>query len=276
MTISCETKMILDDKLHRLQTEFRQMGGVVVAYSGGIDSTFLLKVAYDCLADKAVGVTAVSASVAKSELEEAKKLASEIGVQHVLLTSHDIEDPRYTENTESRCYFCKTNAYAEILQFAKESGLKCIVDGTNADDVGDHRPGRKAAREQGVRSPLQEIGFTKAEIREFARELGLPNWDKPAAACLSSRIPYGTQVTVKNLSQVEQAEAILKELGIRQLRVRHHDQVARIEVEPENFEIVIQNRGRIVAAFKMIGYKYVTLDLLGFRSGSLNEMLKNG
>jgi len=265
---------MLNKKLKLLNEILSEMESAVVAYSGGIDSTLLLKVAYNCLGDKSVGATAVSPSVPKAEIEEAKILAKDIGVKHVLLESFEMEDSNYTANNENRCYFCKTNSYDEILKFAERENVQFVLDGTNADDVDDFRPGRKAAKEKGVRSPLQETGFSKADIRELAKELGLPNWDKPAAACLSSRIPYGTPVTEENLSQVEQAEIVLKDLGFQQLRVRHHDNVARIEVELAEFEQVINQRENVVQSLKSIGYKYVTLDLSGFRSGSMNEVLQ--
>lgn len=252
-----------------------EMERVAVAYSAGIDSTLLLKVAHDTLGENAIGLTAVSASLPALEKEEAAQLAQQIGARHVFIESHETEDVRYLANPSNRCYFCKTNTYDELFAYAHEIGFKQIIDGTNADDTGDHRPGRLAAREHGIRSPLQEIGFTKAEIRQLARELGLPNWDKPAAACLSSRIPYGTLITLENLSQVEQAENALHQLGFRELRVRHHEQVARIEVPPADFSAVIQQHGAIVSALKTLGYHYVTLDLAGFRSGSMNEVLAN-
>lgn len=263
-----------DYKFKQLEENISAMNSVVVAYSGGIDSTFLLKVAYDCLGDRAIGVTAVSASVPQKEIEEAKSIAREIGVRHVLLKSHETEDPRYLENTDHRCYFCKTDAYDEILQFAGKEKIRYVLDGANADDADDYRPGRKAAREQGVRSPLLEAGITKKEIRQLARKLGLPNWNKPAAACLSSRIPYGSPITNKKLKSVEKAEDFLKELGLRQVRVRHHEQIARIEVEPTNFPFLISHREKIIVYFRELGFLYITLDLAGFRSGSMNEVLQ--
>jgi len=267
------TNNTLQKKYDCLNKILNDMESVIVAYSGGIDSTFLLKVAYDCLGKNAVGITAVSPSIPKSEIEEAKSLASHIGARHVLLESHEMDDLMYTENTENRCYFCKTNAYDEIFKFSEKENFHFVLDGNNADDLNDYRPGRKAALDKGVRSPLQEAEITKSEIRELAKTLGLPNWDKPAAACLSSRIPYGSSVTVEKLSQIEQAEKKLKDLGFEQLRVRHHDQVARIEVEQKDFHTVLEKREKIVESFKLLGYNYVTLDLFGFRSGSMNETM---
>jgi uncharacterized protein len=267
--------MHLTEKLNHLATIFHDMGSLVVAYSGGVDSTLVLRLAYEYLGDRAVAVTAVSASLPAHELEDAQAIARGIGVQHVLIDSQETDDPSYLANAPNRCYFCKSEVYDQLVDFARREAYAHIADGTNADDVGDHRPGRQAALERGVRSPLQEAGVTKNEVRALAREYGLPNWDKPAAACLSSRIPYGSTITVASLSQVEQAEFALRQMGFRQLRVRHHDQVARIEVKPVDFEKVLGQRDAITAALKQAGYTYVTLDLTGFRSGSMNEAIRS-
>ncbi|MEM7030349.1 MAG: ATP-dependent sacrificial sulfur transferase LarE [Chloroflexota bacterium] len=263
----------MTNKLTRLREIFQKMDSVAVAYSGGIDSTLLLKVAHDCLGEKAIALTAISASLPESERQEAAAIVDHIGSQQVLIKSDETSDPRYLENNSNRCYFCKNNVYDHLIQYTEREGFQYLVDGTNLDDVGDHRPGREAARKWGVRSPLQEAEMNKAEIRELARELGLPNWDKPAAACLSSRVPYGTTITLQMLSQVEQAEQVLKRMGFRQLRVRHHDDIARIEVEADDFQEIMSRRDEIVTKVKDLGYTYVALDLAGFRSGSMNEVV---
>jgi len=265
--------MPLDEKLNTLIHRLEDLGSVVVAYSGGVDSTLLLKVAHYTLGERAVALTAVSASLPADELEEAQQMAREIGARHVLIDSHETEDPRYLSNSPQRCYFCKSDVFQRLIDYAKENGFSWVVDGTNSDDAHDHRPGRQAARELGVLSPLQEANLTKSELRTLARRFGLPNWDKPAAACLSSRIPYGQLITLERLSQVEQAERVLHRLGFRQVRVRHHDMVARIEILPDEFSALFKQRDRILKELNNLGFPYVTLDLAGFRSGSMNEAL---
>jgi uncharacterized protein len=251
------------------------MESVVVAYSGGVDSTLLLKVAHDCLGERAVAATATSASLPSYELTEAKSIASQIGASHVLIESHEMDNHQYFANPPNRCYFCKAEVSGQLTDYAQRAGFRLVVDGTNADDAGDHRPGRKAARELGVRSPLLEVGLTKAEIRELAHHYKLPNWDKPAAACLSSRIPYGNPITIQALSQIGEAELVLRRMGFHQLRVRHHDQIARLEINVEDFRNVLDHREEITEKLTALGYSYVTLDLVGFRSGSMNEVLKS-
>lgn len=264
----------LSAKLDQLRALLRDLESVVVAYSGGVDSAFLLKVAYDTLGERALAVTAVSPSLAQAALAEAQAIAAEIGAPHALIDSHEVDDPRYLANQANRCYFCKDEVYSLLAAYARAHGYRTVVDGANLDDLKDMRPGRQAAREQGIRSPLVEAGFSKADIRAAAHGLGLSVWDKPAMACLSSRIPYGTPITLQNLSQVERAELYLRPLGLSQLRVRHHGDTARIEVAPDDIPTLLAHRAEIVARFQGLGYTYVTLDLDGYRTGSLNEALK--
>jgi uncharacterized protein len=263
-----------NEKYLKLKEILTGMGSVLVAYSGGTDSTLVLKVAHDELGEKVIAVTAVSASLPATDRAEAEKIARQIGVKHILMETEETSDPEYLANASNRCFFCKKETYGKLTTYAEIHGFHTIVDGTNADDTGDYRPGRKAASEFHVRSPLLEAGFTKAEIRSLSHELGLPNWDKPAAACLSSRIPYGTTITLEALSQVERAEALLHGLGLRQLRVRHHGLVARIEAEPDDFPHLLEHRNEIVTTLKALGYTYVSLDLAGFRSGSMNDVIQ--
>jgi uncharacterized protein len=260
-------------KLERARAIVREQGSALVAFSAGVDSTLVLKLAREELGDRAVALTAISASMAPEEREEARQLAERIGARFVPVESREVEDPRYAANPVNRCYFCKTELYGLCAAKKVELGLSAILDGFNADDTRDHRPGHQAAREHQVISPLAQAGLTKDEIRAWSHRLGLPTWDKPQMACLSSRIPYGTAVTPERLEQLGGAESDLRRLGLRTFRVRYHGEVARLEVAAEEYERFHspELRAQVSQALRQRGFRFVAIDLEPFRSGRMNE-----
>ncbi|MCD1294749.1 TIGR00268 family protein [Methanocella sp. CWC-04] len=265
----------LKSKLMRLKEILQELDSVLVAYSGGVDSTLLLKCAVDVLGyEKVVAATAVSEIMIQEDIEEAKKVAEGLGVRHIIFHSEEMENLEFIANTPERCYICKKGRYESLVGLKEELGLAYIVDGSNKDDEKDYRPGERALKELGIRSPLREAGLYKSEIREISREMGLPTWDSPSRTCLATRIPYGESITKDKIYAIREAENLLHCMGFAQVRVRHHGDIARIEVPYDEIDDILKHKKDIVDGIKKLGFKYISLDLEGFRSGSLNEVLK--
>ena len=267
--------MELDAKVDRLRALLGELPSVLVAFSGGVDSSFLLRVAHDVLGERCLALTTSSPTTPEEDIDDARQLAAALGVQHLLVEANELDVPGYAENAPNRCYLCKDSLFVICLREAARRGLAAVLDGANVDDLADHRPGLQAAAEQGVRHPLVEAGLSKADIRAASRALALPTWDRPASPCLSSRFPYGTRITAERLAQVAAAERFLRAQGLRELRVRHHEHTARLEVPVADMPRLLAPgvREAVVQELKRLGFAYVALDLQGFRSGSLNETL---
>lgn len=266
---------MLELKYNKLQEILKEMETVVIAFSGGVDSTFLLKAALDTLGrENVLAVTADSETYPFEELQEAIKLVEQLGAKHEVIQTSELNIPGYSENTSNRCYFCKKSLFQHLVPIMEEHNYNNVAFGLIADDLGEHRPGTKAAKEYNVRGPLQEADLYKSEIRELSQQMGLPTWDKPSFACLSSRIAYGEHITIEKLKRIDQSEQAIRAIGIRQVRVRTHGEIARIEVEPQEMQHLLEHYQEITAKLKEYGYTYVTMDLTGYKSGSMNKVLQ--